>query len=154
MTTPIDLRDFQAGKRRGIFQVAACDPENRWRDTSKVVIVTDLGIMAKLGRDEVIVWINSLDTLAPVAGARVSLYSYNNQEIVSGESDAQGIVRFSGLRRLLAGFRSYLILAELGEDLSFVCLDDGLIDKTDFPVEGRQHLTEGYEAYLYTDRGV
>ncbi|MGE5552202.1 MAG: MG2 domain-containing protein, partial [Bacteroidota bacterium] len=154
VTTPINLGRFLADKRKGIFQVVACDPENRWRDAAKVVIVTDLGILAKFGQDELVVWVNSLDTLAPKPGTRVSLVSYNNQEIAAGVTDANGVVRFSGLRQQIKDYRSYLILAELEDDLSFVCLDDSLVEKTDFAVNGRPHLTEGYEAYLYADRGV
>lgn len=154
VTTPLNLREFLADKRRGIFQITVCDPEHRWRSSSKVVIVTDLGILAKFGEDEVVVWVNSLDTLAPKPGTRVSLVSYNNQELASGITDSLGLVRFSGLRRELKEFRSYLIVAENGDDFSFVNLKDGHISKTDFAVEGRPNLTEGYEAFLYTDRGV
>lgn len=154
VTTPLNLKEFINDKRRGIFQVSVCDPEHRWRSSSKVVIVTDLGILAKFGQDELVVWVNSLDTLAPKPGTRISLLSYNNQEIASGITDGLGLVRLTGLGQTMKDFRSYLIVAENGDDLSFVNLEDGLINKTDFPVEGRPHLTDGYEAFLYTDRGV
>lgn len=154
ITTPLNLGEYLSGAPRGIFQVSVCDPEDRWLESSKVVIVTDLGILAKMAGDELIVWVNSLDTLAPRAGVQVSLMSYNNQQLVSGETDENGVVRFGGLGTKLADFRSYVILADSGDDISFLCLDDSLIEKTDFAVEGRAHLVQGYEAFLYTDRGV
>ena len=153
VTTPINLGQYLSGKP-GIFQVSARDPENRWREAAKMAIVTDLGILAKAGPDEMMVWVNSLDNLTPKQGVKVTLLSYNNQEITSGVTDADGVVRFTGLRRMLKEFRSYLILAEQGSDVSFVRLADALIDQTDFPIEGKPQLTEGYEAFLYTDRGV
>ena len=79
VTTPLNLREFLADKRRGIFQITVCDPEHRWRSSSKVVIVTDLGILAKFGENEVVVCVNSLETLAPKPGTRVYLLSYKNQ---------------------------------------------------------------------------
>jgi uncharacterized protein YfaS (alpha-2-macroglobulin family) len=154
ITNPIALGEFLSDKRKGIFQIKACDPENRWRNAAKIAIVTDLGILAKMTRDELVVWINSLDTLAPKPGTKVSLVSYNNQVIAAGETNAQGMVILDGLKSQLQDFRSYMIIAELADDLSFVCLNDSLIDKTDFPVDGHAPLTEGFEAFLYTDRGV
>ncbi len=153
-TTPINLGQYLNDKRKGVFQVTAYDPENRWRSAAKVAIVTDLGILAKLGQDDLIVWINSLDDLAPKTGVKVSLISYNNQEIASGFTDNQGMLVLSNLRQQLQDFRSYMIIAEQGDDLSFLRLEDGLVDKTDFPVDGRPPITDGYEAFLYTDRGV
>lgn len=152
ITTPVNLSRYLDGQR-GIFQIYACDPENRWRSTAKIAVITDLGIMAKMGGDDLVVWVNSLDNLTPKSGVKVSLVSFNNQEIVSGTTDADGKVRFSGLRQQMENFRSYVILAEQADDLSFVCLDDSLIDKTDFNVAGRPQ-TQGYEAFVYTDRGV
>lgn len=153
-TTPINLGQYLNDKRKGVFQVTAYDPENRWRSAAKVAIVTDLGILAKLGQDDLVVWINSLDDLAPKTGVKVSLISYNNQEIASGVTDNQGMLVLSNLRQQLQDFRSYMIIAEQGDDLSFLRLEDGLVDKTDFPVDGRPPVTDGYEAFLYTDRGV
>lgn len=154
VTTPLNLRSFISDKRRGIFRIMVCDPENRWRQSTKMVIVTDLGLLVKKGPDEMMVWVNSLEDLKPKAGVRVSVISLNNQELLVGETDAQGVVRFQNLRRQIQDFNPYLVVAEEGDDLSFVNLEDSLIDKTDFPTEGRQHLSEGYEAFLYTDRGV
>lgn len=154
VTTPINIKEFLSEQRRGIFQITACDPENRWRRAAKIAIVTDLGILAKMGEDELVVWINSLDNLAPKSGVKVSLISYNNQELVSDTTDSRGMVIFKGLKRQISDFRSYLIQAEHTDDFSYICLKDCQIDKTDFPVDGRPHLTEGYEAFLYTDRGV
>lgn len=154
VTTPLHLGELLSGQPRGIYQLSVCDPDNRWIETAKVVIVTDLGILAKMGRDDLVVWVNSLENLAPKPGARVSLFSYDNQEIASGETNEQGIARLSGLREPLKDFRSYVIQVQLGEDISFVCLGDSLIDTTDFEVEGRPTLMDGYEAFLYADRGV
>jgi uncharacterized protein YfaS (alpha-2-macroglobulin family) len=154
IVNPVSLGEYINDKRKGIFQIKACDPENRWRNAAKIAIVTDLGILAKMTPDELAVWINSLDTLAPKPQTKVSLVSYNNQVICTGETNAQGMVIFGGLKSQLQDFRSYMIIAEQDDDLSFVCLNDSLIDKTDFPVDGHAPLTEGFEAFLYTDRGV
>lgn len=153
VTTPINLgrylKDF-----RGIFQVVAYDDEHYWRRDYKYVIITDLGIVAKMGEDELVVWVNSLDTLEPKSKVKVSLVSRNNQVLASETTDSQGIARFQNIKQTMVDFESFIILAELDEDFSFVHLGSGRIATTDFDVRGRRHLVTGYEAFLYLDRDI
>ncbi|MCI0512259.1 MG2 domain-containing protein, partial [candidate division KSB1 bacterium] len=46
------------------------------------------------------------------------------------------------------------IVASSGTDLSFLKFEDCRVSTSDFDVAGRPHLVEGYEACLYTDRGI
>ncbi|NLY74182.1 MAG: alpha-2-macroglobulin family protein [Firmicutes bacterium] len=153
ITTPINLgqylKDF-----RGIFQVVAYDDEHYWRRDYKYVIITDLGVVGKMGENELVVWVNSLESLEPKVKAKVSLISRNNQVLASAETDNQGIARFNNIKQLTAGFESFIILAESGDDFSFVHLRSGRIATTDFDVRGRKHLVDGYEAFLYFDRDI
>lgn len=153
VTTPINLGRYLTDFR-GIFQVVAYDDEHYWRRDYKYVIITDLGIVGKMGEDELVVWVNSLESLEPKSKAKVSLISRNNQLLAGEETDNQGIARFKNIKQTVAGFESFIILAELGEDFSFVHLRSGRIATTDFDVRGRRHLVEGYEAFLYFDRDI
>jgi uncharacterized protein YfaS (alpha-2-macroglobulin family) len=153
-TTPINLGQFFNDKYQGIFQVVVYDNNDRWRQDSKYVIITDLGIVAKMGRDELVVWVNSLETLAPKANTKVSLISGNNQIMGAEYTDSNGIARFKQLSKSLTDFQPYVILAELDNDFSFVHFDSSLVSSTDFDVKGRVSLESGYEAFLYMDRDV
>lgn len=153
VTTPINLGRYLSDFR-GIFQVVAYDDEHYWRRDYKYVIITDLGIVAKMGEDELVVWVNSLESLEPKAKAKVSLISRNNQILASEITDNQGIARFKNIKQTVAGFESFIILAELGEDFSFIHLGSGRIATIDFDVRGRRHLVDGYEAFLYLDRDI
>jgi alpha-2-macroglobulin len=154
ITTPINLKRYLTDDFKGIFQVVAYDDEYRWRQDYKYVIVTDLGIVGKLGEDELVVWVNSLESLAPKAKAKVTLISKNNQTLATETTDSQGIARFKNIKKSSAGFESYIILAELDRDFAFVHLGNSKIPTTDFEVRGRKHLEEGYEAFLYLDRDI
>jgi uncharacterized protein YfaS (alpha-2-macroglobulin family) len=154
ITTPIGLGDFFSGKHKGIFQVVVYDNNYRWRQDSKYVIITDLGILAKMGGDELTVWVNSLETLEPKSNTKVSLISRNNQTIAVETTDNNGLARFKQLEKIAAGFDPYIILAEKDNDFSFVNLTSSLISTTDFDVRGRTGLESGYEAFLYMDRDV
>jgi uncharacterized protein YfaS (alpha-2-macroglobulin family) len=154
ITTPIRLGDFFNGNRKGIFQVVIYDNNYRWRQDSKYVIITDLGLLAKVSGEELAVWVNSLETLEPRGNTRVSLISKNNQIIATETTGNDGVARFKQLQKRIAGYQPYIILAEKDNDFSFVNLNSSLISTTDFDVRGRTGLESGYAAFLYMDRDV
>lgn len=154
VTTPINLKEYLTGNFRGIIQVVAYNDDERWIQDSKYVIVTDLGIVGKMGRDELVVWVNSLETMKPRDKVKVSLISRNNQVLATAETDNQGVARFKEIQKACKGFTPYVILAELGKDFAFINFDSSLIENADFDIRGRQHLVDGYEAFLYMDRDI
>ena len=117
------------------------------------MIVTDLGIVGKMGKNDLLVWVNSLATLAPKANVKVNLISKNNQIMATTKTDAQGIARFANYQLPGDPTEPLIILAEEGNDFSFVHLKSGLIATTDFDVRGRDYLAEGYGLCLF-DRDI
>jgi uncharacterized protein YfaS (alpha-2-macroglobulin family) len=154
VTTAINLGQYMDAEFKGVFQVAVYDYERRWRNDYKYVIITDLGIVGKMGKNDLLVWVNSLETLAPKAKVKVSLISKNNQIMATAETDAQGIARFTGYQLPGDPAEPLIILAEAGNDFSFVHLKSSQITTTDFDVRGRDYLEEGYEAFAYLDRDI
>lgn len=154
VTTALNLGQYMDADFKGIFQVAVYDYEHRWRNDHKYVIVTDLGIVGKMGKNDLLVWVNSLATLAPKANVKVNLISKNNQIMATTKTDAQGIARFANYQLPGDPTEPLIILAEEGNDFSFVHLKSGLIATTDFDVRGRDYLAEGYEAFAYLDRDI
>ena len=57
------------------------------------VLVTNLGVHFKLGRENSVVWVTTLDRALPVAGAAVVVNDCTGQKLWSGQTDAQGIAR-------------------------------------------------------------
>ena len=95
VTTAINLGQYMDPEFKGVFQVSVYDYERRWRNDHKYVIITDLGIVGKMGKNDLLVWVNSLASLAPKANVKVSLISKNNQIMATAKTNAQGIARFS-----------------------------------------------------------
>ena len=56
-------------------------------------LVTDLSVHLKRGRESSLVWVTSLDSGLPEAGAKVSIADANGKILWRGETDAQGIAR-------------------------------------------------------------
>ena len=59
--------------------------------------MTNLGVHFKLGRENALAWVTTLDKGAPVAGATVRVSDCLGTQLAQGVTDAQGIARFTGL---------------------------------------------------------
>ncbi|SAK74550.1 Alpha-2-macroglobulin-like protein [Caballeronia glebae] len=57
------------------------------------VLVTNLGVHFKQGRENSVVWVTTLDKGKPVANAYVRVTDCNGDEIATAKTDAQGIAR-------------------------------------------------------------
>ena len=59
------------------------------------VLVTNLGVHVKRGREDSLVWVTSLDRGRPVAGAQVAVSDCRGQPLWQGRTDAQGLARIN-----------------------------------------------------------
>jgi uncharacterized protein YfaS (alpha-2-macroglobulin family) len=87
-TVDLDALLGKAG-RGAAFVVARVPGEGRLRQ--QVVRVTDLGVTAKASRTGSLVWVTSLATGKPVAGATVSLRTPEKGEVYASRTDDQGM---------------------------------------------------------------
>lgn len=60
-------------------------------------LVTNLGVHFKLGRENALAWVTTLDKGAPVAGATVRVSSCSGEELARAVTNAQGIANFKDL---------------------------------------------------------
>ncbi len=106
------------------------------------VLVTNLAVHFKQGRESSLAWVTTLDKAEPVAGAAVSVLNCAGQTLWSGQTDANGVARIEAelpqatdesacrfdlpshdytqlgaLSRLGAGV---FVAAQTGDDMSFV----------------------------------
>lgn len=154
VTVPISLEDYLSDEHVGIFKVVARNAEREWDSAHQWVLVTDLGITAKRAGDSLAVWVKSLATGAAVPTARVKLISDNNQTLLSGTTNWAGFVEFKEVAERTEGFTPFMITVAKRDDLAFVQLDRHEIATADFDISGPAYLQKGYEAFLYTSRGV
>ena len=61
------------------------------------VLVTNLGVHFKLGRENALAWVTALDSGRPVPQARVQVSDCKGRKVASGVTDAMGIARFAGI---------------------------------------------------------
>lgn len=154
VTVPISLEDYLSDEHVGIFKVVARNAQREWDSAHQWVLITDLGITAKRAEDSLSVWVKSLATGAAVPTARVKLISDNNQTLLSGTTNWAGFVEFTDVAEKTEDFTPFMITVAKRDDLAFVQLDRHEIATADFDVSGPTYLQKGYEAFLYTSRGV
>lgn len=60
-------------------------------------LVTNLGVHFKLGRENALAWVTTLDKGKPVAGALVRVSDCSGQEVATGTTNAQGVADLKGV---------------------------------------------------------
>ena len=141
-----------AARQPGLYRLVIARP-GQWEASQRWLLLTDLGAVVKQAPGEVLAWVSSVRSLAPIAGAKVTLLSDQNQVIAQGRTDADGFWRFRDAARL-DETRPYLVTIEQGDDFTFVALDRMGIDTTGLEVNGAPAAADGYTAYLYGERNL
>ncbi|HEY0938848.1 MAG TPA: MG2 domain-containing protein [Steroidobacter sp.] len=169
--------DDTAGDRRGVFllRVQAWNPDTdrpleyapeEWNATlgarladARLLVVTDLGMVVKRSVDgSQDVFVQSIATGAPVAGASVEIIGRNGLPVLTETSDADGHVRFPDLRSFQRERAPVFYLARRGGDSSFLPLDqrDRSLDLSRFDIGGVQSSADraALSAFIFSDRGI
>lgn len=113
------------------------------------VLASDLGVIAKRGENKSYFFaVNNLLTTEPVCGAKVDLYSFQQQKLGTANTDASGTAYFK-----LDKFAYFAIVTQ-GKNTTYMKLDDGIsLSVSNFDVSG-ETLQKGLKGYIYGERGV
>ncbi|MFO0724294.1 MAG: alpha-2-macroglobulin [Myxococcota bacterium] len=153
VTTNLPFSDVNKDDRFGLYRLRVMDSDMQWRYAEKWLLATDLGISAKIGRDQARVLVVSLASSKPVAGVKVELRSSTNQLVGQGLTDASG-AWVASLSNVRAGEPVSVITAAKDGDFSYLALASSALKTADFDVGGEGDSTAPYEAYVYLDRGI
>ncbi len=118
-------------------------------ETSRNVLVSDLGIIAKGGSgSDLFVAITSLVSTKPLGGVDVEIYNYQNQLMDVRQTDQKGMVSIALEKK------PFLLVAKSGTQRGYLRLDDGSALSTSmFDVSGSKN-PDGIKGFLYGERGV
>ena len=129
---------------------------------TRLIVVTDLGMLVKRSLDgSQDVFVQSIRSGQPVAGASVAVLAVNGQTLYSDTTSTDGVVRFPTFKGLEREKQPTLYVVKKGEDLSFLPIGgyssyDRKLDFSRFDVGGERNAqNEGQlSAYLFSDRGI
>ncbi len=119
------------------------------RGFSHSILATDLGVIAKRGKDgKNFIAVSNIKTSKPVSAATVLLYDYQNQLLQSGRTGGDGTVTINSKKK------PYLALVEHGSQKAYLKLGDGnSLSMSQFDTRGRE-VQDGLKGFIYGERGV
>ena len=130
------------------------DPEGfyyyNYVEEKKNIVVSDLAVTAKMGRNDVLdVFVYQISDAKPASGAQVTAYNYQKQELSKGNVNAQGYVRLQCENR-----PAFVVATDKKGSKSVIKLSDGnALSYSRFNVSGEQ-IEKGVSAFAYSNRGV
>ena len=128
-------------------------------EDKRLILITDLGIIAKTEHNgSQVVFVQSIQTGQPQAGAEVEIIAKNGLAIMHGTTDADGKVRFAKLSGLENDREPMLYLVRHQGDMSFLPMqrNDRELNFSRFDVGGAENAEDAnqLDAYLFSDRGI
>jgi uncharacterized protein YfaS (alpha-2-macroglobulin family) len=125
----------------------------------RLVVITDLGVIAKKALDgSYDIFVQSIRTGAPVAGASVAVIARNGATLLTQVAGADGRAHFASLKGFTQEKAPAMFVVRQGEDLSFLPVGgyDRSLDFSRFDIGGEPnaHSQGQLSGYLFSDRGI
>jgi alpha-2-macroglobulin len=119
------------------------------RKVARNILASDIGIIAKEGNDRSMnVVFTDLKTTKPLSQVSFELYTYQNQLISKGKSDANGFASLSMKEK------PFLLIASFNNQKGYLKLDDAsTLSLSKFDVAGNV-VQKGLKGFIYGERGV
>ncbi|MCE5231201.1 hypothetical protein LLG95_16615 [bacterium] len=155
ITTRIALDQLTTAPLKGIYCLSIKGQANEYgyAETKKrVVLMTDLGALVHWQAGEATIFVHNLYSLAPVAAAKIKVYSNKNQLLGEGATDGQGIAELGPFDTAKGSPRVAVIVA--GEDYTFVDLESREDDTDVFDQGSGTYNPKAYGAFIYADRDL
>lgn len=121
-----------------------------WRPAAKLVLMTDIGLLAHWRDQELVVFAHDLFSLKPLPLTKVSVYSDKNQLMGQGNTDEQGVAHLTNFDTSLG--TPAVAIAEHGEDYTFLELEPRQDDQKAFEPDLPPYNAAGYDGFIYADR--
>ncbi len=141
----------------GVYHVMIRSTDDYWVRDSRFISLSDLGLIAKEGKDKMYVFVNSIKTAGPVNGVNVSVYSVNNQLLGTAASDKDGLASIALSDRAaqgLSGFKPAMIVAKTTGDFNYLPFRNTRVNTSRFEVGGKRSNASGMDAFVYAERDV
>jgi len=138
----------------GIYVITVASKDHYWIQDSKILSISDVGLIVKAEKDNMYVFANSIKTTNALSGVKISFVSTNNQKIYTATTDAEGMAVFNSIGKIAPGFTVGLVTAKLNDEFSFVWLDQAKIETSRFDVGGRMTNATNLNAWIYAERNL
>ncbi|QJX47437.1 alpha-2-macroglobulin [Hymenobacter taeanensis] len=151
----LNLKDLEfAGGLKGLYIIKVQDTERQWLQVSKLVAVSDIGLIVKQGKaGSTLVFANSIRNAKALSGVEMRFISTNNQVMGTGITNREGVAKFDSTAQN-GRFKLGMVMAQQGNDFTFLDLSRSRVETSRFEVGGLQSNAARYQAFLYGDRDL
>jgi alpha-2-macroglobulin len=140
------------GNQRGVFLVNVNSEDDYYLNATKLVSVSDIGLITKNTSDEIWVFASGIYEAESLSGVEIKLISSNNQVMQIAKTNSAGVAVFRNLKS--TQFKPALITAVYENDFNYLLLEDSQVATSRFEVEGARDNPTGFEAFVYGDRNI
>lgn len=139
---------------KGIYVVKVEDNDRVWLQDSKIISLSDIGLIVKQDKDAVHVFANSILNTEPLKDIDISIISKTNQELGKVKTDKDGYASFT-IPDAYKDFKVGMVTASSKDsDFNYVLFSSTLVDNTRFDVGGKRLNASNYDAYIYAERDI
>lgn len=149
----LDFNDKIKGYN-GVYVITVRSKEHNWIQESKILSISDIGLIVKQEKDNIYVFANSIHNATAMPGVKISFISTNNQQLFTANTDNDGVAVFKDIAAKSPGFRVGMITAKKDDEFSFIWFDKTHIETSRFDVGGRVPNETGLIAMLYPERNL
>ncbi|MBK8847893.1 MAG: alpha-2-macroglobulin family protein [Bacteroidetes bacterium] len=139
----------------GVYVVQVQSADQQWVQASKVMSISDIGLIVKESPQAVTVFANSISAAKSLSGVKVGLVTSKNQPIKTITTNSDGVAVFDKPEGVFPDYKVGLITASNGSDYNFIKLNySNRIEQARFDVGGKYITEQVYDAYIYGDRDL
>jgi len=139
---------------KGIYVVKVEDNDRIWLQDSKIISLSDIGLIVKQDKNAVHVFANSILNTEALKDVDITIISKSNQELGKVKTDKDGYATFE-MPDAYKDFKVGMITATTKDsDFNYVLYYSTLVDNTRFDVGGKRLNAANYDAYIYAERDI
>lgn len=139
---------------KGIYHIKIRSTQDYWVSDSRYISLSDIGLIAKEGKDKVFVFANSIQSAQPVSDVTINVYGNNNQLIGMGTTNGQGVAEVPVIKNELSGFTPAMVIAKTKEDFNYLPFNTTKVGTSRFDVGGKRSNSTGLDAFIYGERDI
>jgi alpha-2-macroglobulin len=138
----------------GIYHIQIRSVKDYWVRDSRFVSLSDIGLIAKEGKDKILVFANSIGSSEALAGVNVIAYGANNQILGMAATSADGVAEIIYSKKEAAGFRPAMIIAKTASDFNYIPFATTAVNTSRFETGGKRTSSTGLDAFIYPERDI
>ncbi|MEO0468972.1 MAG: MG2 domain-containing protein [Bacteroidota bacterium] len=135
-----------------VMRISATKPH--YMNAAKVVCISDIGLITKVGKKQLTIFANSIKTAQPLSGVKLKLIGKNNQEVSQLTTDGNGVATFTMPADFKDGFNVSMITATNGNDFTYLPFSQTRVGTSRFEIGGSRANSAEMEAFLYGERDI